>query len=676
LIGESLFATLIQNAGLLLVLVVVLDLLTFQRTYHNRIVVLVGIGALLGLIGSVTMLNAWEFAPGIVFDTRSVVLAITGLFFGWIPTLVAVTLTIATRLYLGGGAALTGILVIVAAAAIGLAWRYQRNHRIADLTLGEFYVFGVAVHGVMLGLMFTLPLTVAVAVLNHITLPILVVYPVVTALVAALLRNRLRGERDRRALSENEERLRLATDAAGQGLYDLDVRSGQINVNDEYARLVGEQPNGFEETLSKWTERLHAEDRERVIANLNDYLSGVVDNYQIEFRQRRAGGGWNWILSVGRIVARDAHGEPVRMTGTNTDITRLKEAEENAEQARREADNLLASSNRSRRALMSLSEDLRESDARFRKLFNVAPVPLFHVDASGIILNFNERFETTFGYRDEDISTLDAWFNQTCEDAIERERLTNLAHMVTAAVVSTQTRVRCRTGKIIDCVLSLARDGENMLGALYDISDRVAAEATRDLQARRAEGLLELPRVGDQLDEQVLITNALALIAKLTASTDSFLYVVDETNGTLERVPGRHPDPAGKLHGKTIALKDSAVLREVVERRTPVTHEGLPLGDSVLLPDSEELNDWPSFRLSKMIAWCSLPEWQTNRSPMLISTWKHFNWSPMKPGVRCNTIGRSSNCTSCRRLWNKAPKVSLSPISRVKSSTSTRHSSV
>jgi len=135
-------------------------------------------------------------------------------------------------------------------------------------------------------------------------------------------------ERTERALRESEERLRLALMAAEQGLYDLDVRTGETVVTPEYARMLGYDPEGFSESLEGWIERLHPDDRESATAAYAAYVAGEAPEYRVEFRQRTKAGDWKWILSVGKIVRYDETGRPLRMLGTHTDITKRKEAEE------------------------------------------------------------------------------------------------------------------------------------------------------------------------------------------------------------------------------------------------------------------------------------------------------------------------------------------------------------
>lgn len=69
-----------------------------------------GIG--IGVIGILVMLTPWELTPGVIFDTRSVLLSLTGLFFGPLSGAIAVLMTAIFRLYLGGPGALTGVIAI------------------------------------------------------------------------------------------------------------------------------------------------------------------------------------------------------------------------------------------------------------------------------------------------------------------------------------------------------------------------------------------------------------------------------------------------------------------------------------------------------------------------------------------------------------------------------------
>jgi PAS domain S-box-containing protein len=133
-------------------------------------------------------------------------------------------------------------------------------------------------------------------------------------------------------LRDSEERLRLALIAANQGLYDLNVQTGDAIVSPAYAQMLGYDPDEFQETNARWRDRLHPDDVDVVYRAYQDYTSGILDTYRVEFRQRTKAGDWKWILSIGKIVSWDSGGQPLRMLGTHTDITERKQAETEREQ--------------------------------------------------------------------------------------------------------------------------------------------------------------------------------------------------------------------------------------------------------------------------------------------------------------------------------------------------------
>jgi two-component system sensor histidine kinase/response regulator len=146
--------------------------------------------------------------------------------------------------------------------------------------------------------------------------------------VADLERRIAERERTETTLRESEDRLRLALTAAEQGLYDLNVQTGEAIVTPEYARMLGYAPEEFAEANVRWIARLHPDERELVAEAYRACVAGETPDYRVEFRQRTKQGDWGWILSIGKVVQYDTSGKPLRMLGTHTDITRRKEAED------------------------------------------------------------------------------------------------------------------------------------------------------------------------------------------------------------------------------------------------------------------------------------------------------------------------------------------------------------
>ncbi|MGR9051209.1 MAG: PAS domain S-box protein [Gammaproteobacteria bacterium] len=153
-----------------------------------------------------------------------------------------------------------------------------------------------------------------------------VAYLGATATVGTLL---VVDERQRieQALEQSEQHLRLTLKAAHQGWYDLNVESGGIKVSDEYAEMLGYDPAGFTENLSRWAERMHPDDRQSTVSALNAYIQGKIPEFRAEFRQQTRSGDWVWLISIGSIVERDDQGAALRILGTHRNIDKRKHTE-------------------------------------------------------------------------------------------------------------------------------------------------------------------------------------------------------------------------------------------------------------------------------------------------------------------------------------------------------------
>jgi two-component system, cell cycle sensor histidine kinase and response regulator CckA len=188
------FMGMVNNAALLLALAVLYDILPLKKSARHWVWGILT-GVLIGLIGMAVMLTPWHFSEGVIFDTCSILLSLTGLFFGLIPTLIAALMTGVLRIFQGGVGTLMGVSVILTSAGLGLAWRYILRSKNRSPGWVEFYGFGVIVHIAMLLWIFALPREINFIVLKQISLPVILIYPVGTVLLGLLLtRQRQRNE--------------------------------------------------------------------------------------------------------------------------------------------------------------------------------------------------------------------------------------------------------------------------------------------------------------------------------------------------------------------------------------------------------------------------------------------------------------------------------------------------
>ncbi len=143
-------------------------------------------GILFGLVAVIGMMNSVHATEGIVFDGRSIVLVAAGIFGGPVTAAISAVVAAAYRIYMGGAGTLMGVSVIAEAAIIGTVVYYLRRKYGWASHLLFIYGAGVVVHLIMLLLTATLPAGSAKEILPQIVLPVMVIYPLGTLLIAIL----------------------------------------------------------------------------------------------------------------------------------------------------------------------------------------------------------------------------------------------------------------------------------------------------------------------------------------------------------------------------------------------------------------------------------------------------------------------------------------------------------
>ena len=143
-------------------------------------------------------------------------------------------------------------------------------------------------------------------------------------LVAQVFANALARKRADDALRESEERLTLAADSAGAGLWILDYRTGVFWVTARARAIFGYAPDEVID-LERFQASVHPDDRDRVGEVLERARSGEA--VRIDYRIMTEGAGERWITSIGRPQFTSVW-EPDRLMGVSLDITERKRGEE------------------------------------------------------------------------------------------------------------------------------------------------------------------------------------------------------------------------------------------------------------------------------------------------------------------------------------------------------------
>jgi len=196
-------------------------------------------GAILGVFGIVIMLSPWVMGDGVVFDVRSVLLSVSGLFYGFIPTVIAMLITLLFRISMGGAGIWMGIAVILTSGSIGLLWNWLRPAWRSKNTTRELLTMGIIVHLVMLSCTLLLPANIGLLTLKTIFIPVLLIHPLAILYLGLLMLHWSVNWQTRKDLKMNEKRFRTIIEKATDAMYLADLKGNIIDTNNQACTMLG-----------------------------------------------------------------------------------------------------------------------------------------------------------------------------------------------------------------------------------------------------------------------------------------------------------------------------------------------------------------------------------------------------------------------------------------------------
>jgi PAS domain S-box-containing protein len=131
-----------------------------------------------------------------------------------------------------------------------------------------------------------------------------------------------------------EFKWRQALEAAGDGVWDLNITTNRMLFSDKWHDKFGYLPHQIS-SLSDWKAIIHPDDWQVATGQMISYITGETSAYECEFRIKAKGSGYRWISSRGVNIGQDAAGNPVRFIGTHTDIDGRKKVEQQHQSATR-----------------------------------------------------------------------------------------------------------------------------------------------------------------------------------------------------------------------------------------------------------------------------------------------------------------------------------------------------
>lgn len=328
-------------------------------------------------------------------------------------------------------------------------------------------------------------------------------------------------------LKDSERRFDTVLWGGNIGYWDWDLLANFTSRSTQWFAITGWTPQDWYAEPRPWLQRVHPDDRTRVDARVMDHLEGRIDSVELEYRIRCADDSWRWMLDRGRVVARDAEGRPVRMTGTSMDIDARKRAE----------------------------EALRQSELRYRTVGEFAEgfIQEYEVDPQGSTTMrwVSDGFQRIIGLSLEEAKLLGGWhvFYPPEELIGARQRIERLlkGEQTDAEIRIVDARGEERWLHTINQPLRTTENGTVLVvGVVYDITARRRGE-----EALRTHG-----RVLEAMREGVFVLDVHSTIRLV--------------NRALVRLTGYEPAELVGRHGRMLTLFTEAQYRDAeaeIDRR-------------------------------------------------------------------------------------------------------------
>ncbi|MDX9880458.1 MAG: PAS domain S-box protein [Prolixibacteraceae bacterium] len=317
------FVELVYNAALLVTLSVFYGALSRFRTGDNFLYKIF-VGLLFGFIAVAGMNIPVYYAEGIIYDGRSVILALAGLFGGGIASIFSILVAGTYRALIGGAGVVAGVATIIVCGLTGVFFRRIYKNKPEQISLFMLWVIGIAAHILMLISQLLLPWDKATDVIRNIWVPVLLVFPLATLLIGIMLRAEEKRIIAYATIEQSKRLFQALSENSPAGIFRADADGKIIYINNWICNLTG---ISLQDTVgNNWLNLVHPDDREWLHKKFTNAIK-AGRNFHSEFRISNKNGNLI-IVSAEAVPEPGENGKINGFVGTVTDITEQKRYQE------------------------------------------------------------------------------------------------------------------------------------------------------------------------------------------------------------------------------------------------------------------------------------------------------------------------------------------------------------
>lgn len=331
------------------------------------------VGFLFGIVAMIGMLFPVRYAPGLIFDGRTILLGTIGFFGGGVAAAIAAIMTALLRFWQGGVGMQMGIATIISAALVGILFHRLRPHYGWLIRLPALYGFGLIIHILMLACTVFLPENLRQTVLSEIAAPVLLVYPLGTMLYCRLIVELEKRNHALAALRESEQLYAALAEASTFGIILRDPANRIVYVNQATSTMLEATPEQL--VGLNYIDFVHPEDQAGSLQRIQENNRGKTTAQ----REHRL------VSRRGKIIGVESTGVPILRAGKTYIMGVFNDISER----------------------IRMERALRENEERYRAMMQQSTEAIVIADIqTKRILEVNDRCLAMFGYSQEEMLAL------------------------------------------------------------------------------------------------------------------------------------------------------------------------------------------------------------------------------------------------------------------------------